>query len=122
MSEASAGFDTRRRKSNITTEGCSCSGVTDRHTRGSEWPFLSSFREKRLLNILAYQNTGQRCGYYPDRDANSNEKQNVRDGHYAIWGPMHFLTRIDSNGIAVKRAGAEVKINAELRRTLKEKR
>jgi hypothetical protein len=63
---------------------------------------------RALLNILAYQHTGQRCGYYPDRDANSNEKQNVRDGHYAIWGPMHFLTRIDSNGIAIKRAASEV--------------
>jgi len=63
---------------------------------------------RALLNILAYQHTGQRCGYYPDRDANSNEKQNVRDGHYAIWGPMHFLTRIDGNGVAIKRAAAEV--------------
>jgi ABC-type phosphate transport system substrate-binding protein len=63
---------------------------------------------RALLNILAYQHTGQRCGYYPDRDANSNEKQNVRDGHYAIWGPMHFLTRIDGNGIVVKRAAAEI--------------
>ena len=63
---------------------------------------------RALLNILAYQHTGQRCGYYPDRDANSNEKQNVRDGHYAIWGPMHFLARIDSNGIPIKRAAAEV--------------
>ena len=63
---------------------------------------------RALLNILAYQHTGQRCGYYPDRDANSNEKQNVRDGHYAIWGPMHFLTRIDGNGIALKRAAAEI--------------
>jgi ABC-type phosphate transport system substrate-binding protein len=63
---------------------------------------------RALLNILAYQHTGQHCGYYPDRDGNSNEKQNVRDGHYAIWGPMHFLTRIDSNGIANKRAAADV--------------
>jgi ABC-type phosphate transport system substrate-binding protein len=63
---------------------------------------------RALLNLLAYQHTGQHCGYYPDRDANSNEKQNVRDGHYAIWGPMHFLTRIDGNGIAIKRAAAEV--------------
>jgi ABC-type phosphate transport system substrate-binding protein len=63
---------------------------------------------RALLNVLAYQHTGQRCGYYPDRDGDSNDKQNVRDGHYAIWGPMHFLTRIDGNGIAVKRAAADV--------------
>jgi ABC-type phosphate transport system substrate-binding protein len=63
---------------------------------------------RALLDVLAYQHTGQRCGYYPDREGNSNDKQNVRDGHYAIWGPMHFLTRIDSSGVAVKRAAADV--------------
>ena len=61
-----------------------------------------------LLNILAYQHTGQSCGYYPDRDETSNEKQNVRDGHYAIWGPLHLFTRIDTSGIPVKRAAADV--------------
>lgn len=61
-----------------------------------------------LLNILAYRHTGQACGYYPDRDATSNEKQNVRDGHYAIWGPMHLFTRIGTSGIPVKRAAADV--------------
>ncbi len=61
-----------------------------------------------LINVLAYRHTGQPCGYFPDRDATSNEKQNVRDGHYAIWGPMHLFTRIDSAGIPMKRAAAEV--------------
>lgn len=61
-----------------------------------------------LINMLAYRHSGQSCGYLPDRDATSNEKQNVRDGHYAIWGPMHFFTRIDNGGIPVKRTAADV--------------
>ena len=60
------------------------------------------------LRELAYRHFGQNCGYLPDAAPNKFDKRNVRDGHYAIWGPMHFLTRIDSNGIAIKRAAAEV--------------
>jgi hypothetical protein len=51
-----------------------------------------------MLDILAYQHFGQTCGYYPDRDATTNEKINVRDGHYAIWGPVHLFTRLGSAG------------------------
>jgi len=51
-----------------------------------------------MLNILAYQHFGQTCGYYPDRDATTNEKINVRDGHYAIWGPVHLFTRLGGAG------------------------
>src|SRR5205814_1125309 len=39
---------------------------------------------------LAYQHTGQSCGYLPDSDANAFDKANVRDGHYMIWGPLHM--------------------------------
>jgi ABC-type phosphate transport system substrate-binding protein len=63
---------------------------------------------RSTLNTLAYQHKGQSCGYYPNRDATSNEKINVRDGHYAIWGPLHLLTRLDGNGYPVKRSAADV--------------
>ena len=63
---------------------------------------------RAILNVLAYQHTDQRCGYYPNRDATSNEKINVRDGHYAIWGPLHLLIRLDGNGYPVNRAAADV--------------
>ncbi len=52
---------------------------------------------RATLDVLAYQHYGQTCAYYPDRDASSNEKQNVRDGHYLIWGPTHLLTTVDGN-------------------------
>jgi ABC-type phosphate transport system substrate-binding protein len=60
------------------------------------------------VKILAYQHFGQTCGYYPDREQTSNEKANVRDGHYAIWGPLHLLTRLNGSGFPVKPAAADV--------------
>lgn len=53
------------------------------------------------LRQLAYQHYGQRCGYLPD--VKPNDKRNVRDGHYPLWGPVHLLARVDPNtGLAVK--------------------
>jgi hypothetical protein len=51
---------------------------------------------RATLNVLAYQHYGQTCGTYPDRDPTSNEKQNVRDGNYLIWGPIHILATVDN--------------------------
>jgi hypothetical protein len=53
------------------------------------------------INILAYQDSGQSCGYYPDSTATSHDKGNVRDGHYPLWGPIHFFTYVDANGVPV---------------------
>jgi hypothetical protein len=52
------------------------------------------------LRQLAYQHYGQRCGYLPD--VRANDKQNVRDGHYPLWGPVHLIARADAaTGLAV---------------------
>jgi len=45
------------------------------------------------VRLLPFQEPGASCGYYPDSSPTSLDKQNVRDGHYPIWGPLHFLTR-----------------------------
>lgn len=63
---------------------------------------------RAVMNILAYQQGGQSCGYYPDRDGSGNEKSNVRDGHYAIWGPLHLFTRVTSGGYPLNPAAAAV--------------
>jgi hypothetical protein len=55
-----------------------------------------------LPNIkkLAFQYKGQSCGYTVDSDSTTqHDKRNVRDGHYYIWGPMHLLAHVDSNGV-----------------------
>src|SRR5262249_30141930 len=60
------------------------------------------------LRILAYQHYGQSCGYYPDTDEILNDKANVRDGHYAIWGPLHLLTRLDGLGYPANPSAGDV--------------
>jgi len=47
------------------------------------------------IRILPYQHYGQTCGYLPDSTSTSYDKQNVRDGHYMIWGPLHFISRVE---------------------------
>jgi hypothetical protein len=35
---------------------------------------------------------------YPDSTATSRDRRNVRDGHYPLWGPLHFLIRRNETG------------------------
>src|SRR5215471_364221 len=51
-----------------------------------------SYRAK--LKALAYQDDRQQCAYTPDSNSNLQnvrDKINVRNGHYPIWGPIHFF-------------------------------
>jgi hypothetical protein len=48
---------------------------------------------KDYLKILAFQGEGQTCGFWPDSEPDSEDKKNVRDGHYVIWGPLHFFVK-----------------------------
>ena len=52
-------------------------------------------RKTYPVRLLAYQHFHQTCGYLPDSAAGANDKRQVRDGHYFIWGPIHMLTRKD---------------------------
>jgi ABC-type phosphate transport system substrate-binding protein len=45
------------------------------------------------LKILAFQANDQSCGYLPDSGPTALDKINVRQGRYAIWGPLHFLAK-----------------------------
>jgi ABC-type phosphate transport system substrate-binding protein len=58
------------------------------------------------LRSLAFKNFHQWFAYYADSTATSFDKANVRDGHYWIWGPEHFFTRM--NGTATVRPNAQV--------------
>jgi hypothetical protein len=55
------------------------------------------------IRELAYQAPGQTCGYWPDSTKFLKDKRNVRDGHYPIWGYLHFFA-ITSGGIATSPA------------------
>lgn len=58
----------------------------------------ADYSSRQEVKQLAYQHYGQRCGYKPDVSA--LDKRNVREGRYAIWGPMHLLTQVDGSGLA----------------------
>ncbi len=55
--------------------------------------------KRNLLKALAFQADGQTCAYLPDSSLNSMDKINVRDGHYPMWGRIHFFTA-RKNGMA----------------------
>jgi hypothetical protein len=44
------------------------------------------------LRVLYLQAQGQMTGFLPDSSATSFNKVNVRDGHYPLWGYVHFYT------------------------------
>jgi ABC-type phosphate transport system substrate-binding protein len=62
---------------------------------------VSSYDPNRAtLKALAFQAKGQDCAYLPDSNPQSTDKRNVRDGHYPIWGPIHFLTSFPASSAA----------------------
>lgn len=56
------------------------------------------------LKPLAFQDRGQHCGFWPDSTPTALDKRNVRDGHYHLWGPSHFVVRVNSSGVPPKPA------------------
>lgn len=59
------------------------------------------------LRVLYLQGEGQIAGFLPDSTATSLDKINVRDGHYPLWGYVHFYTA-NLNGAPSPTAGAFV--------------
>jgi hypothetical protein len=60
------------------------------------------------LRSLYLQAEGQRCGYQPDSTPNSFDKLNVRDGHYPLWGYVHFFAPVGPGGVPSNAAKAIV--------------
>ncbi len=60
------------------------------------------------IHPLAYQHYGQSCSYYADTSETSKDKRNVRDGHYALWGPLHLSTKLDTSGFPLKQGSKRV--------------
>jgi hypothetical protein len=59
--------------------------------------------DRANLNALAFKSPGQECAYLPDSTQFKKDKRNVRDGHYPIWGPIHFFTAVN-DGVPVSAA------------------
>jgi hypothetical protein len=60
------------------------------------------------IRVLAYQHTGQSCGYWPDSTPNALDKVNVRSGQYWLWSPVHLFAAVDSSGQVVDATTAAV--------------
>jgi hypothetical protein len=62
-----------------------------------------------LVKGLAFQAHGQDCPWYPNSASGTHDKQNVRDGHYVLWGPERFYTPVTAgvptNALAAKWVG-----------------
>jgi ABC-type phosphate transport system substrate-binding protein len=63
------------------------------------------------LRILAFQDTGQLAAYYPDSTLTTRDKRSVRDGHYSIWGPVHFFAQLTTNGNTLPNAAAQALVS-----------
>jgi hypothetical protein len=51
------------------------------------------------IKVLAYQHSGQSCGYTPDSDSTAAfDKVNVRNGQYWLWSPVHFFAAVNAQG------------------------
>ncbi len=60
------------------------------------------------LRSLYLQSTAQTAGYLPDSNKNTFDKANVRDGHYPLWGYVHFFTPVGPGGVPSDAAKAMV--------------
>jgi hypothetical protein len=58
-------------------------------------PTTLTDKRRSDVRVLGFQSIGQRGAFFPDRKSNSFDKQNVRDGHYPLWGYVHMLLLAD---------------------------
>jgi hypothetical protein len=63
---------------------------------------------RTTLRQLAFRAFGQYRAYYPDSNENTQDKRNVRDGHYHIWSYTHWLLSTDGAGNPLKPLAARV--------------
>lgn len=63
---------------------------------------------RQQIKTLAYQHTGQDCGYWPSSGPDTFDNINVRKGLYHFWTPGHFFARVDADGKPVNPLVAEV--------------
>jgi hypothetical protein len=60
-----------------------------------------------LVKGLAFQGHGQECPWYPNSAAGTHDKQNVRDGHYILWGAERFYAPVGTNGVPTNALAAQ---------------
>jgi hypothetical protein len=79
---------------------------------GSE--ILDSGNNRANLKALAFQAAGQANGFLPDATATAFDKRSVREGHYAAWAHVFYLTKVaalDGGAAQPVHAGAKLVID-----------
>jgi len=69
--------------------------------------------DQDTINVkkLAFQAKDQTCAFWADSGVSTLDKKYVRDGHYPVWGPLHVITKADSQGVPTS-AGAKAVVDA----------
>ncbi len=49
------------------------------------------------IKTLAFKAFNQNTAYYPDSSSSTFDKQNLRDGHYTLWSPTVYITKVDGS-------------------------
>jgi ABC-type phosphate transport system substrate-binding protein len=65
-------------------------------------------KNRTTVKALAFQAFDQDCAWLPDSSSTAFDKKNVRDGHYDIWGPIHFYAKVDGGGNPTNPAAANL--------------
>jgi hypothetical protein len=55
-------------------------------------------RDRSFLTVLAFQDFGKKCSFWPDSSTTTFDKINVRNGDYPVFGPLHLLAKVASQG------------------------
>jgi hypothetical protein len=77
---------------------------------GSE--IYDSATNRANLKALAFQAVGQSNGFLPDSTATAFDKRSVREGHYAAWAHVFYLTKVAAavDGGAAQPVSASAKL------------
>lgn len=119
LAQVGTGFTVAKVKgvSNSSSSGVS-SGLTGAATAGNQEKAIGMLAmdvidvNRATIKPLAFKFAGQPCGFTPDSTLTSFDKQNVRDGHYAIWGALHMLTPVDPASMKNAKPSVQAVIDA----------
>jgi ABC-type phosphate transport system substrate-binding protein len=64
--------------------------------------------DRTTLNALAFEAVGQTKAFYADSTPTAVDRQNVRDGHYPMWGYEHMFAYVDTTGKPTSANAAEL--------------
>jgi hypothetical protein len=68
-------------------------------------------RQRTNLNQIAFQALGQSKAFHADSSTVVADRRNVRDGHYPVWGYMHFMTKTSGGGVSPRVSNLVAAIN-----------